>query len=47
MKHNDENKKNLGQVGSSPEEEAANTPQETPEDTGLQASSVDAATHSN
>ena len=44
MKHNDENKKNLGQVGSSPEEEAANTPQETSEDTGLQASSVDAAT---
>ena len=44
MNHNDENKKNLGQDGNSPEEKAAQPSQETTEDTALPASSVDAAT---
>lgn len=44
MKHNEENKKKLGQDGSAPEEEPANAPQETTEDSGLPASRVDAAT---
>lgn len=44
MNHNDENKKNLGQDNTSPEEEAAKAPQEPAEDAGLPTSHVDAAT---